>query len=103
MSEKIKHDKFFQKALENPYVAREFFETYLPPHIKALFSPTTLILENDSFIEPNLKESITDVLFSVKINNSESYLYLLLEHQSSSDHLMAFRLFKYMLNIAERH
>ncbi len=103
MSEKIKHDKFFQKALANPFVVREFFNMHLPPHIKALFSPTTLTLENDSFIEPNLKESITDVLFSVKINNSESYLYLLLEHQSSSDHFMAFRLFKYMLNIAERH
>ncbi|MCC8418975.1 MAG: Rpn family recombination-promoting nuclease/putative transposase [Rickettsia endosymbiont of Glossina mortisans submortisans] len=101
MSEKIKHDKFFQKALANPFVAREFFNMHLPLHIKALFSPTTLTLENDSFIEPNLKESITDVLFSVKINNSESYLYLLLEHQSSSDHLMAFRLFKYMLNIAD--
>ena len=63
MSDKIKHDKFFQKALSNPIVAREFFEEYLPPEIKALFSPTTLTLENDSFIEPSLKESITDVLY----------------------------------------
>ncbi|WP_232279062.1 Rpn family recombination-promoting nuclease/putative transposase [Rickettsia akari] len=60
-------------------------------------------MENDSFIELSFKESITDILFSVKINNSESYLYLLLEHQSGYDHLMAFRLFKYMLNIAELH
>ncbi|AFC71445.1 Rpn family recombination-promoting nuclease/putative transposase [Rickettsia australis] len=103
MSEKVKHDKFFQKALENPFVAREFFNMHLPSNIKTLFSPATLTLENDSFIELSLKESITDVLFSVEINNSESYLYLLLEHQSGSDHLMAFRLFKYMLNIAERH
>ncbi|MCZ6924696.1 MAG: Rpn family recombination-promoting nuclease/putative transposase, partial [Rickettsia endosymbiont of Ixodes persulcatus] len=28
-------------------------------------------------------------------------LFLLLEHQSKPDHYMAFRLFKYMLNIAE--
>ena len=47
MSEKIKHDKFFQKALTNPIVTREFFNIYLPPHIKNLFSPTTLTLEND--------------------------------------------------------
>lgn len=103
MPDKIKHDKFFQKALSNPIVAREFFNMHLPSSIKALFSPTTLTLENDSFIEPNLKESITDILFSVKINDSEGYLYLLAEHQSSSDYFMAFRLFKYMLNIAERH
>jgi len=103
MSDKIKHDKFFQKTLADPLIAREFFEAHLPPHIKALFSPATLALENDSFIEPNLKESITDVLYSAKIGNRDGYLYLLTEHQSSSDHLMAFRLFKYMLNIAERH
>lgn len=74
MSDTIKHDKFFQKALENPIVAREFFNMHLPPHIKALFSPATLTLENDNFIETSLKESITDVLFSVKINDSDSYI-----------------------------
>ncbi|ABE04131.1 Rpn family recombination-promoting nuclease/putative transposase [Rickettsia bellii] len=99
----LKHDKFFQKALSNPIVAREFFEEYLPTEIKALFSPTTLTLENDSFIDPNLKESITDVLYSARINNRDCYIYILCEHQSSSDPHMAFRLFKYMLNIAEKH
>lgn len=103
MSNRKKHDKFFQKALANPLIAREFFEAHLPPHIKTLFSPTTLKLENDSFIEPSLKESITDVLYSAKINNRDGYIYILTEHQSSSDPRMAFRLFKYMLNIAERH
>ncbi|KJV92651.1 RPE1 domain protein [Rickettsia bellii str. RML Mogi] len=72
----LKHDKFFQKALSNPIVAREFFEEYLPTEIKALFSPTTLTLENDSFIDPNLKESITDVLYSARINNRDCYIYI---------------------------
>jgi predicted transposase/invertase (TIGR01784 family) len=103
MSNRKKHDKFFQQAMANPQVAREFFEEHLPPHIKALFSPTTLKLENDSFIETSLIESITDVLFSAKLNNSDDYIYLLVEHQSSPDYFMAFRLLKYMLNIAERH
>jgi predicted transposase/invertase (TIGR01784 family) len=103
MSDRKEHDKFFQKALANPLIAREFFEEHLPPHIKALFSPATLKLENDSFIEPSLKESITDVLYSAKINNRDGYIYILCEHQSSSDPRMALRLFKYMLNIAERH
>jgi predicted transposase YdaD len=70
----IRNYNFFQKALSNQIVAKEFFNKHLPPHIKALLSPNTLTLENDSFIEPNLKESITDILFSIKINGSEGYL-----------------------------
>ncbi|KJV91894.1 Rpn family recombination-promoting nuclease/putative transposase [Rickettsia bellii] len=103
MSDRKEHDKFFQQALANPLIAKEFFEEYLPTEIKVLFLPSTLKLENDSFIEPSLKETITDVLYSAKINNRDGYIYILCEHQSSSDPLMAFRLFKYMLNIAERH
>lgn len=103
MSDRKEHDKFFQQALANPLIAKEFFEEYLPTKIKVLFLPSTLKLENDSFIEPSLKETITDVLYSAKINNRDGYIYILCEHQSSSAPLMAFRLFKYMLNIAERH
>ncbi|KJV81082.1 putative permease [Rickettsia hoogstraalii str. RCCE3] len=53
-------------------------------------------MEKDSFIEPSLEESILDILFSVKFGGE-------LEHQSKPDYYMAFRLFRYMLNIAEYH
>jgi len=103
MNNKIKHDELFRKALENKIVAREFFETHLPENIKSILSYDTLQIEKESFVEQNLKNSISDVLFSAKINNNESYLYLLLEHQSTPDYFMAFRLFKYMFNIIERY
>ncbi|HJD56094.1 MAG TPA: Rpn family recombination-promoting nuclease/putative transposase, partial [Rickettsia endosymbiont of Pyrocoelia pectoralis] len=80
MPDIIKHDKFFRNALKNSLIAREFFEEYLPPQIKALFSPTTLKMEKDSFIEPDLKKSIVDILFSAKFNGEDGYLFLLLEH-----------------------
>ena len=64
---------------------------------------TTLQIENESFIETDLSEKITDVLFSAKINDQKSYIYTLLEHQSTPDHMMAYRLFKYMLCICNRH
>jgi len=100
---KPKHDEVIRSAFENPIVAKEFFETYLPPHIKALFSFETFKMEKDSFVERNLRKSIIDILFSAKFNNEDGYVFLLLENQSTSDHYMAFRLFKYMLNIAEYH
>jgi predicted transposase/invertase (TIGR01784 family) len=100
---RLKHDALFRKAMENPLVAKEFFDTHLPVSIKSSIDFSTLKLEKESFIEKKLKASISDALFSVRFNNTEGYIYLLLEHQSRPDHFMALRLFRYMLNICNRH
>ena len=102
-SSKPKHDELFRKSLENPLVANEFITTHVPSDIIKLIDIKTLKLEKDSFIEPTLTSRISDVLFSAKFDNQDGYIYLLLEHQSSPDHFMSFRLFKYMLSICDRY
>ena len=102
-SERPRHDALIRKALENPLVAKEFFEMHLPKEIKAMFSSHTLKMEKESFVEADLKHSISDILFSAKFKDNTGYLWVLLEHQSTPDHFMAFRLFKYMTDIASRH
>ncbi|WP_341759378.1 Rpn family recombination-promoting nuclease/putative transposase [Candidatus Tisiphia endosymbiont of Ptychoptera albimana] len=102
-SDKPKHDEIFRKSMENPIVAKEFLATHLPKDVLALIDSTSLKLEKDSFIEPDLSETISDVLFSVKFNDQDGYIFLLLEHQSTVDKMMAFRLFKYMINICDRY
>ena len=101
--ERPRHDALIRKALENPIVAKEFFEMHLPKEIKAMFSSHTLKMEKESFVEANLQHSISDILFSAKFKDDTGYLWVLLEHQSTPDHFMAFRLFKYMTDIAARH
>ena len=103
MTKRLKHDQIFRKAMENPLVAHEFLNAHLPKHIKALIDFPSLTIENTSFIEQNLRDSISDVLFSAKFDNKDGYLYLLIEHQSSADHFMTFRLLRYMLNICDRY
>ncbi|WP_053351177.1 Rpn family recombination-promoting nuclease/putative transposase [Rickettsia amblyommatis] len=102
-SKRPRHDALIRKALENPIVAKEFFEMHLPKEIKAMFLPHTLKMEKESFVEADLKHSISDILFSAKFNDDTGYFWILLEHQSTPDHFMAFRLFKYMTDIASRH
>ena len=97
------HDNLFRGALENPMVAEEFFRTHLPANVYSMIDKTTLQIENESFIEKDLQEKITDVLFSAKINGQESYIYTLLEHQSTPDPMMSYRMLKYMLCICDRH
>lgn len=75
-----KHDELFRKALENPIVAREFFEAHLPKGVRKKVDLLTLKIEKESFIEDKLKASISDVLFSVKFDSNDGYLYILTEH-----------------------
>ncbi|KJW01728.1 transposase, YhgA-like family protein [Rickettsia endosymbiont of Ixodes pacificus] len=76
---------------------------HLPKEIQAMFLPHTLKMEKESFVEADLRHSISDILFSAKFNDDTGYFWILLEHQSTPDHFMAFRLFKYMTDIASRH
>lgn len=103
MTIKPKHDRIFRKSLENPIVAYEFIEAHLPKDLLAIIDSKSLELKNDTFVEPELTDSISDVLFSAKFNEAEGYIYLLLEHQSTPDPLMAYRLFRYMFNICNRY
>lgn len=103
MASPTPHDSFIKKALENPRVAREFFEVHLPPQIKEIVDFEHLSMEKESFVDGALKKNITDILFTTNFQGKPGYLWLLLEHQSSNNHFMSFRLLKYMINIWQRH
>lgn len=80
-NQKPKHDQLFRKSLENPLVAYDMLKTHFPPEVLAVVDLTTIKLEKESFIEPNLSASIADVLFSVKLeDNNDGFIYILLEH-----------------------
>ena len=62
-----------------------------------------LELENRSFISDKLREQESDLLFSVPfksgVETEELLIYILIEHQSTVDVSMGFRLLFYMMNI----
>ena len=45
----------------------------------------------------------SDLLFRTTFDGDDAYLYFLIEHQSSPDDLMAFRMLRYQVRIWERH
>lgn len=97
------HDKYFRAAMSNLRVAREFMEQYLPKDILAAIDLSTLSLQKESLIGADLKQLISDVLYKAKIKGRDSYIYLLTEHQSTPDRLMAFRLLHYICRITAHH
>ncbi len=63
----------------------------------------TLQLESGSFIDDELRASHSDILYSLQTQAGEGYIYLLIEHQSSADRHMAFRLMRYAIAAMQRH
>jgi predicted transposase/invertase (TIGR01784 family) len=97
------HDRLFHHVFSSPEHAVGELQALLPPEIARRIDWTTLEALPARFIDPKLAEFRSDVLFSVKLDGRTVLLYLLLEHQSTSDSLMPFRLLVYMVKIWERH
>ena len=97
------HDRYFRHIMSNPEVVKEFFKKHLPLNIKTAINFETIKPQKDSFIGDNLKLQIAGLLFSAEFNGKPGYIYLLLEHQSVPDKLMAFRMLKYVVAIMEQH
>jgi predicted transposase/invertase (TIGR01784 family) len=97
------HDKLFQLSMEEPRVYQEFLVAHLPADLLKRINLHALQLENDSFIDAAYKGTEADIVFSVPLDGATSYIYLLLEHQSEIDPLIAFRLLIYRVRLMERH
>ena len=91
------HDAIFRQMLAQKEVARDFLQLYLPAPFLSICDLNTLQLASGSFIEEDLRSSDSDILYSLQTRHGAGYIYALIEHQSSPDKLMAFRLMRYML------
>lgn len=97
------HDQFFRTAMADKRVARDFLMAWLPGELCQRFDFDQLEIQPRSHINDVRQESAVDVLFKTMIEGHEAYIYLLLEHQSTPDPLMPFRMLKYMCNIIDHH
>ena len=97
------HDQFFRKAMEDKRVAMAFLKAHLPSDLCGKIDFNTLVLQPRSQTNAVRRESIVDVLFKTMIDGREAYIYLLLEHQSTPDPLMSFRVIEYTVNAIHEH
>lgn len=97
------HDALFKQFLTHPETARDFLEVHLPPALRQACDLSTLRLESGSFIEEDLRAYYSDVLYSLKAEQGDGYIYALIEHQSSPDKHMGFRMMRYAIAAMQRH
>lgn len=97
------HDLVFKAFLSHMETARDFIALHLPPTLLTLCDLQTLQLESGSFIEDDLHPYFSDMLYSLNTVCGAGYIHVLIEHQSSPDKHMAFRLMRYAIAAMQRH
>ncbi|CNI09489.1 transposase [Yersinia massiliensis] len=97
------HDAIFKQFMTHQQTARDFLEIHLPLELRKICDLNTLQLESSSFIENDLRAYYSDVLYSLRTQAQDGYIYALIEHQSSPDKHMAFRLMRYAIAAMQRH
>ena len=93
------HDKFFKEMFSKKKVAESFIKNYFPQDLLELFNTDDLEITKDSFVDEDLKEFFSDVVYRVKLNDQDAFIYCLFEHKSYPDKKVSFQLLKYMTKI----
>lgn len=102
-SRPVPHDTTFRQFLTQPDIARDFMELHLPSELRICCDLSTLKLESGAFVEDDLRQYFSDVLYSLKTTAGDGYIHVLIEHQSVPDKHMAFRLMRYAVAAMQRH
>ena len=102
MARATPHDALFKSAFREADAAASLLRALLPPSFAAQIDASNLTLEPGSFVDEALRERHSDLLYSCLLNGSEVLIYFLLEHQSTVDPLMAYRVARYVDRILEQ-
>jgi len=93
------HNAVFSAIFAKPENAASELQLVLPKETSSLIDWPSLKLCPGSFVDPQLIDCHTDLLFTVRCAGHEAWLYVLFEHQSTQDHFMPFRLLCYIVRI----
>ena len=96
------HDRFFKDLLSRPEAATDFLSNYLPPEIAASLDLSAPEIVKDSFIDEELRQHFSDLLYRVNLKSGgDALVYILFEHKSGPDEWVAFQLLRYEVRIWE--
>jgi len=97
------HDSVFRQIFGVPENAASQMRAVLPPGLANRLDLDRLTRVPASFVDEALKWRYSDLLFTAPLDGRDAFVYLLVEHQSSADPLMAFRMLRYVTRIWDHH
>ena len=96
------HDALVRYTFKNLTHARGLLKSLLPAPLVRQAQWHKLAVVDGSFIDPQLAEKQTDLLYHVPIAGHDAFIYVLLEHQSTPQRMMPFRMLVYLTRIWQR-
>jgi hypothetical protein len=97
------HDSVFRRIFSVPENAASQLRAVLPPEVAARLDLGRLAPVPASFVDEALAWRYSDLLFTAPLDGRDAYVYVLVEHQSSLDPLMAFRMLRYVTRIWDQY
>ncbi|HRW08387.1 MAG TPA: Rpn family recombination-promoting nuclease/putative transposase, partial [Caldilineaceae bacterium] len=97
------HDRFFREVFSRLAWSWAFIRTQLPPAIVETLALETLELRSGSFLDEELQQYFSDLLFRVRLRTGrDAYVHILLEHKSYIERFVALQLLRYKVEIWEQ-
>jgi hypothetical protein len=88
------HDSVFRQIFGVPENAASQLRAVLPPGLAGRLDLGRLARVSGSFVDEALKWRHSDLLFTAPLDGRDALVYVLVEHQSSADPLMACRVLR---------
>lgn len=96
------HDAFFKRVLGDAESAGIFLREHLPSDLVGLLGQEPPVRVESSFVDEELAQHQSDLLFRVKLRTGAAALaYVLMEHKSSPDPLARLQLLRYVVQILD--
>ena len=96
------HDKLFKAGFSVPENTAALLAAELPASLSRHVDWARLELRSGTYVDSDLRESASDLLFAAPVAGRAGFVYVLFEHQTSADPRLGLRLLRYMLRIWER-
>jgi hypothetical protein len=97
------HDNLVKHAFNDVENARGVLATAIPAKIVARIDMSSLSLRPGTFVNEDLEDLYSDILYAARISGRDALIYFLLEHKSEPERLTPLQVLGYMLRIWDQH
>ena len=98
------HDKLVKRFLSDKNVAIDLLKQHLPANVMEKLNLSTIKATSETAIDDKWKEFRNDIVFNCKTkDNKDTYIYMLVEHQSTPDPFMPARVLRYKMNVLGKY
>ncbi|MQL53263.1 Rpn family recombination-promoting nuclease/putative transposase [Desulfofundulus thermobenzoicus] len=93
------HDRGYRELLSSKRAFLELLKTFVHEEWAKDIDEESLVRVEKSYVLQDFSEKEADIVYRLRLRGTEVIFYVLLELQSTVDHLMPFRLLLYMVEI----